>query len=681
MSSQSIQTLESSVDSLLRVHAPQVWQGQGLVVGVSGGVDSMVLLEAITRWHQQQNGVGPIHIAHVNYGLRGKESDGDEEFVKETAIRLGLKMHIHRAVQSQETSTKKDQLKPLDSSQGNLQAWARDVRLSFFGEIAKEHDIACVLLAHHQDDQLETILQRIFRGAGLEAWKGLQPMTSLPSYGLTTVLRPCLEYSKDQLLGFAEEFGITYREDSTNATEQYARNVLRHSWIPTMDDIFPGWRKNISRLESVSQTARALADVVISQVVDRGELQRANWLGLPADIQPFVLHRWLTSHDGSPTQHAIAMLMESLPSSTPGSVYSLGSFSSLEVTKKGFRVIKTTEDTEDIDNFAPERWSIELLDALSLPNYKDPASLFGWLDTKEELDSLRIRSIQAGDHFRPFGMEVGHQAVSDFLANRGITGSSKKHAAVVVDSKEEILAVLYPVQENTHLGAIGEISNTRRVPDPLSKTHLSKTNRIFRIQPTPSDPWTDARTASEQHITMAGMTFRPLIMEDELSRRIQALASEIRQDALKWGVSQENPLHIITVLQGAVPFSRDLSRELQLPCVFDTVHLSSYKGGLSSTGEIERKSWLTSPIRGQHVLVVEDIVDTGHTLEMFTQELAKEGPASIKIAAMCRKKEAMEVELPVDYVGFDIAPDFVLGYGMDVNELGRNLPHIYVKKA
>jgi tRNA(Ile)-lysidine synthase len=656
-----------------------VWQGQGLVVGVSGGVDSMVLLEAITRWHQKQKGVGPIHIAHVNYGLRGKESDGDEEFVKETAIRLGLEMHIHHVRQSQETSTKKDQHKPLDTSnkpldsQGNLQAWARDVRLSFLGEIAKEHGLACVLLAHHQDDQLETILQRIFRGAGLEAWKGLQPMTSLPSYGLTTVLRPCLEYSKDQLLGFAQEFGITYREDSTNASGQYARNVLRHSWIPTMDDIFPGWRKNISRLESVSQTARALADVVMTQVVDRGELQRANWLDLPADIQPFVLHRWLTSHDLSPTQHAIAMLMESLPSSTPGSVYSLGSSASLEATKKGFRVIKTTEEA---DNFAPNRWSIELVDPLNLSNYKDSASLFGCLDTNEEVDSLRIRPIQTGDHFQPFGMEVGHQQVADFLANRGITGSSKKQSAVVVDSKEEILAVLYPIQENIHLGAIGEISNTRRVPDPLSKT-----NRLFRIQPTPSDPWTGAGKTSAQHITMAGMTFRPLIMEDELSRRIRALASEIRQDALKLGVSQENPLHIITVLQGAVPFSRDLSKELELPCVFDTIHLSSYKGGLSSEGEIERRSWLTSPIQGQHVLVVEDIVDTGHTLEMFTQELAKEEPASVKIAAMCRKKEAMEVELPVDYVGFDIAPDFVLGYGMDVNELGRNLPHIYVKKA
>lgn len=673
MSSQSLQVLESSIDSLLRVHAPTVWQGKGLMIGVSGGIDSMVLLEAIFQWHQKQTGVGAIHIAHVNYGLRGNESDMDEQFVKETAKRLGLEIHIHRANRNHLGTAQNAEDKTLDNFPRNLQDWAREERFTFFGEIAKEHNIACVLLAHHQDDQLETILQRLFRGAGLEALRGLQAMTSLPDYGLETVLRPCLGLSKAQLLGVADELGITYREDSTNATEQYARNVLRHSWIPTMDHMFPGWRKHVIGLESVSHTARALADVVMSQVVDKDVLLRSPWQDLPIDVQSFVLHRWLTSHGVSPSRHAIAMLMESLPLSHPGQTFEIEPNTSIEGTKNGFFVGKPADTSESM---FPNSWRLEEFTNHRPQQWKDPFTLYGVLKKGEQVASFRVRPIQGGDHFQPFGMDTGHQQIADFLANRGITGSAKSQAAVVVDAQEDILAVLYPVEEILRLGAMGEVSNTRRVPGLRSEN-----DRLLRIQPSPSDPWSASLKASEQPISMAGMTFRPMILEHDIRRRIHAMASEIRQEALALGVNPENPLHIVTVLQGAVPFSRDLSRELQLPCVFDTVHLSSYKGGVSSTGQIERKSWLTSPIQGQHVLIIEDIVDTGRTLEMFTQELAKQKPASVKIAALCRKKEAMEVDMPIDYFGFDIAPDFVLGYGMDVNELGRNLPHIYVKMA
>ncbi|MDA0907166.1 MAG: tRNA lysidine(34) synthetase TilS [Bacteroidetes bacterium] len=672
MSSKTLQVLDSSIDSLIRVHAPTVWQGHGLVVGVSGGVDSMVLLEAISRWYHKQTGVGDIHIAHVNYGLRGEESDMDEQFVKETARRLGMQIHIHRANRNYQGTAQNAQEKTLDTTPGNLQEWAREERFTFFGEIARGYDIACVLLAHHQDDQLETILQRLFRGAGLEALRGLQAMTSLSGFGLE-VLRPCLGLSKAQLLDVANELGITYREDSTNATEQYARNVLRHSWIPSMDSMFPGWRKHVIGLESVSQTASALADVVMSQVVDKDELLRSPWQELHVDVQSFVLHRWLTSHGVSPSRHSIAMLMESLPLSHPGQTFEIEPNTSIEGTKKGF-IVATTADSSELT--FPISWRLEEFTNHLPQQWKDPFTLYGVLQAGEKVESFRVRPIQGGDKFQPFGMVTGHQQIADFLSNRGITGSAKSQAAVVVDAQEDILAVLYPVEEISRLGAMGEVSNTRRVPDLTNGK-----DRLFRIQPSSSDPWSATLRASEQPISLVGMTFRPMILEHDIRRRIHALALEIRQEAQTWGVSQENPLHVITVLQGAVPFARDLSRELQLPCVFDTVHLSSYKGGMSSTGEIERKSWLTSPIQGQHVLVVEDIVDTGRTLEMFTKELAKQKPASVKIAALCRKKEAMEVELPIDYVGFDITPDFVLGYGMDVNELGRNLPHIYVKMA
>lgn len=666
------QDLEYSVDSLLRAHAPTLWQGQGLLLGVSGGVDSMVLLDIVAHWHGKQKDAGPIHVAHVNYGLRGEESDADEALVREVSTTHGFTLHTHHMDQA--AFPEGESSNDYAPSSGNLQAWAREVRMKFFGQVLREIQGCSVLLAHHQDDQLETILQRLFRGAGVESYQGLNASTSLPEFGLESVLRPFLTYSKQELEQVASEHGIPFRDDASNLTDSYARNVLRQTWIPTMDSMFPGWKKNLHQLGDASRTVKALADTIMVHVVNNGELMREPWLALPSDIQPFILHKWIRSQGAQPSASVIQSLMKSLGSTQPGKTLDVSSQSSVEVTKDGFKILNNAEEADMFDSHV---WQLTCVDGGFERITKSPGVVLqGVLHAKESVDSFTIRPPKQGDLIQPFGMKEGHQAVVDFLANRGITGSSKSQAAVVVDAKGEIVAVCYPPQFASRVGAIGEISNTRRVPEIDGDQ-----GSYVRIELASQDPWAVSYAESDGPIEMAGMKFRPMIVEDDIQQRIRVLASKIRKDAMDWGVSQENPLHIITVLQGAVPFSWDLTRELRIPCVFDTVHLSSYKGGMSSTGEIEKKSWLTSPIQGQHVLVIEDIVDTGRTLDMFTKELMKLAPASVRIAALCRKKEAMEVDLDVDYVGFDLAPDFVLGYGMDVNELGRNLRHIYVKMA
>ena len=672
MSLQLLDTLETTLDQLLRIHAPMVWQGNGIVLGVSGGVDSMVLLEVVARWHRKQNGIGPIHVAHVNYGLRGEESDSDERFVHQVVANYGFEMHCHRVQESQIDDFKAHRGDEKGATSGNLQAWARDVRYRFFGQVLQRSQGAALLLGHHLDDQVETILQRLFRGAGLEAIRGLQQASSLSEYGLESVLRPCLRLWKQDIQQMAAEQGIAYREDSTNNTQSYARNVLRQTWIPTMDTMFPGWKNQLLDLENVSSTAMALADYVMESLVEHGELLRQAWLELPLNVQQFTLHRWLQSHGVHPTQKAILSLVTSLGSSYPGQAFEVGSGATIETTKTGYKVVVAPK----LEVFRSEAWRIDRHEGVTDSLMVNPFVLQGVLNQDETVDSFHIRRAEPGDLFQPYGMKNGHQAVADFLANRGITGSSKSQAAVVVDANRELVAVCYPTDGVTQIGAIGEIAESRRIPDKRDSQAP-----LFRIQLSATDAWNTSLKASSQPIEVEGMTFRPMIMDHEIEKRIQALASQIRVDALDKGVTDTSPLHIITVLQGAVPFARDLSRHLHLPCVFDTIHLSSYKGGLSSTGQIEQKSSLNLAVEGQHVLVIEDIVDTGRTLEMFTHELASHQPASVQIAALCRKKEAMEVELDVDYVGFDIAPDFVLGYGMDVNELGRNLPHIYVKMA
>ena len=164
-----------------------------------------------------------------------------------------------------------------------------------------------------------------------------------------------------------------------------------------------------------------------------------------------------------------------------------------------------------------------------------------------------------------------------------------------------------------------------------------------------------------------------LISEDDITARVGELAREISAD-----YADADDLVMIGVLKGSFIFLADLSRRLTIPRTIDFIAVSSYGKGSQSTGAVRLVMDVRGNIEGKHVLIVEDIVDTGHTLKYLIGILQSHGPASIKTAALLHKPGSAEVDVPIDYVGFGIGDEWVVGYGLDFAERDRSLPYIGV---
>jgi hypoxanthine phosphoribosyltransferase len=166
-----------------------------------------------------------------------------------------------------------------------------------------------------------------------------------------------------------------------------------------------------------------------------------------------------------------------------------------------------------------------------------------------------------------------------------------------------------------------------------------------------------------------------LIEEDVLQRRIAELGEEISADYAG------RDLLLIGVLKGAVFFMADLMRKLTVPCEIDFMAISSYGGQTDSSGVVRILKDLDMNIKSRHVLVVEDIIDSGLTLSYLMRNLRSREPASLQICALMTKPSRREIDVPVRYVGFEIPNRFVIGYGLDFGERYRNLPYVGVLNA
>lgn len=164
--------------------------------------------------------------------------------------------------------------------------------------------------------------------------------------------------------------------------------------------------------------------------------------------------------------------------------------------------------------------------------------------------------------------------------------------------------------------------------------------------------------------------FQPYIKAEEIQEQISKLAQEINAD-----YANKKPL-FIAILNGSFMFASDLFKELTIDAEICFIKLASYKG-TKSTGNVITSIGLDENLKDRHVIIVEDIVDTGKTLFEFLPQLVNQQPASLKIAALLHKPEALVHPLTIDYLGFKVPNKFLLGYGLDYDGLGRNLKEIY----
>ncbi|ONI45891.1 hypoxanthine phosphoribosyltransferase [Candidatus Epulonipiscioides gigas] len=169
---------------------------------------------------------------------------------------------------------------------------------------------------------------------------------------------------------------------------------------------------------------------------------------------------------------------------------------------------------------------------------------------------------------------------------------------------------------------------------------------------------------------MSNILIEKLIAEEEIARRIKEIGQQISSDY------KDKEILLICVLKGGVMFMTELSKHISIPVDMDFMSVSSYGNEMTSSGVVKVIKDLDEPIKDKHIIIVEDIIDSGRTLNYLKQILEGRQPKSIKICTLLDKPQTRKVEVNVDYVGFNIPDEFVVGYGLDYQQKYRNLPYI-----
>lgn len=179
-------------------------------------------------------------------------------------------------------------------------------------------------------------------------------------------------------------------------------------------------------------------------------------------------------------------------------------------------------------------------------------------------------------------------------------------------------------------------------------------------------------TAAREVITCRGERFRRYLDHDAIQERNRALGAQISR-----AYEGKRPI-LIGVLNGAFMFLADLMKTITIDCEVDFMKLSSYGEAKVSSGRVTELKSIDAPLEGRHVIIVEDIVDSGLTMEYILDGIRQRDVASVKVATLLHKTGSTEADLTLDYVGFEIPDLFVIGYGLDYGQIARNLPHIYI---
>ena len=204
-----------------------------LLLGVSGGIDSMVMAEKVRLSGE------PFAIAHCNFGLRGDESDADEAFVRRWAGGYGITCHVRRFATS-----------VMAKEQGiSIEMCARKVRYHWFGQLCRQCGYDAVAVAHNANDNAETLLLNLLRGTGVKGILGMKASGFLPDPAFNDIplLRPLLDMTRDDIITFAGEHGISFREDSSNSENEYKRNKIRNKVFPVFREINPRFVETLNR--------------------------------------------------------------------------------------------------------------------------------------------------------------------------------------------------------------------------------------------------------------------------------------------------------------------------------------------------------------------------------------------------------------------------------------------------
>ena len=395
--------------------------GKRYLLACSGGMDSMALAQLLWK-----AGIS-FELAHVNFGLRRDESDGDEAFVRAWAKERNLPVHVHQA-----------QTKKTAEDQGiSIQMAAREIRYRFFETVRAQQGLAGIVLAHHEDDQLETILLNLLRGTGIEGMYGMSERRDW-------LIRPLLSFSREEIASFMEREQLPWREDSSNASTDYKRNKLRHSLLPALYSQNTDARKNLlhsfGRLKDTGKAFSTLfADWKKKHVTEQKGIQYLPYEAL-LQVQggSSLLYFWLRPYGFNADQ--ANTIFESLRDVKTGTYYLSPSYQ-LSMDRKEMMLNPILPPFEAVYISKGEVWlnlpegNYELKWEVSSGALLDRNPSHALLDVKQLTFPLQVRSWQEGDRFFPLGM-LSEKKVSDFLIDNKVPLALKKDVKVLVSGNK-----------------------------------------------------------------------------------------------------------------------------------------------------------------------------------------------------------------------------------------------------
>jgi tRNA(Ile)-lysidine synthase len=419
--------------------------GHTLIAALSGGVDSVVLLDLCARFRDEAAPECGLIAAHLNHCLRGEESEGDENFCAELCEKMSVPLH----------KTRRDIAALAERGKLGIEETARNARRGFFRQLGEKHFPATVLLGHHSGDQAETVLMNIVRGTGLNGLGGIPAEGELFPGAEKPVMfmRPLLDFSRTEILAYAKERNLRWREDSSNFSNVYTRNRVRHELLPLLENLRPGVER---RLASLARQCRQDEDYLTE--IARGEFRKhvsetaGGLLVSPeaASLPPALIGRLLASVCEKvsglrlPDADAIMLLTDLLQQGRVGAMLQLPHDLRARKETDGVFLFLEKEETAPTTVEIANRFPLTIeTDSLIITGEIFPAGqeIFPpdladheveWLNLAALKFPLTVRARQPGDRFHPLGAPGGCK-VKDFLIGAHVPQREKENCLVVSD--------------------------------------------------------------------------------------------------------------------------------------------------------------------------------------------------------------------------------------------------------
>ncbi|WP_099224495.1 hypoxanthine phosphoribosyltransferase [Listeria costaricensis] len=620
-----------------------------LLIAVSGGADSLALLHFLVKnGFAKQDQAAVIHINHM---LR-------EEAEKEAAHVAQMAAHYQLPIIRRDISVGK-----LAAEQKiGVEEAARLVRYQQFEQVMQEQGYNKLVLAHHADDQIETILMRLVRGSSSTGWSGMAPSRLLPS---GQAVRPLLAEPKAALLAYCEQEQISYCVDASNQDPRFTRNRYRADILPFLQRENPAVHEHFNRFSMESRADFEFLEEMAGRIFEQTCI-------LGDECADLAIEN--LKNEGMPLQRrVIHLLLKYLYKDMPKEITSQQQYQILEMIHRDNPSAELHLSKGLIIRRSYERLSCFFEKKESSPNefyYQmvpgDRIRLFDESELQMKQKSSVVQTagldgiiVNAADVQLP--LIIRSRMPGDRIKLKG-TGGTKKLKDIFIDVK-------VPKYERDQLPVITDstgkvlwVPGIKKSNDDVSASRVEK-QYIIRYN----------RNLGGNK-SMHNDIQKVLISEEELQKKIRELGAELTTE-----YDGRNPL-VIGVLKGATPFMTDLIKRVDTYLEMDFMDVSSYGNGMVSSGEVKIIKDLNTSVDGRDVLIVEDIIDSGRTLSYLVDLIKYRRAKSVKLVTLLDKPEGRNVDIEADYVGFIVPNEFVVGYGLDYAEKYRNLPYIGVLK-